>query len=56
MKRQISLIFTASLAFVGGSALAGQTEDLASTCNACHGLNGVSVSPSMPSIGGLSET
>jgi len=36
-------------------ALAGPTEDLASTCNACHGLNGVSVGPTMPSIGGLPE-
>ena len=36
-------------------AFAGPTEDLASTCNACHGLNGVSVGPSMPSIGGLLE-
>ena len=36
-------------------AMAGSTEDLASTCNACHGLNGVSVGPTMPSIGGLPE-
>lgn len=36
-------------------ALAGPTEDLARTCNACHGLNGVSVGPSMPSIAGLPE-
>ena len=34
---------------------ATSTENLASTCNACHGLNGVSVGPSMPSIGGLPE-
>jgi sulfide dehydrogenase cytochrome subunit len=34
---------------------AGPTEDLAATCNACHGLNGISVGPSMPSIGGLPE-
>ena len=37
------------------TALAGPTEDLARSCNACHGLNGVSVGPSMPSIGGLPE-
>jgi sulfide dehydrogenase cytochrome subunit len=31
------------------------TENLARTCNNCHGMNGVSVGPSMPSIGGLPE-
>jgi len=34
---------------------ASPTEDLARTCNNCHGMNGVSVGPTMPSIGGLSE-
>ncbi len=34
---------------------ASPTENLASTCNACHGLNGVSAGPTMPSIGGLPE-
>jgi cytochrome subunit of sulfide dehydrogenase len=55
MKLQNALLLAASLAFVGGQAQAGPTEDLAATCNACHGLNGVSVGPNMPSIGGLSE-
>ncbi len=41
--------------FLSGAALAGATEDLARTCNGCHGLNGVSVGPSMPSIAGLPE-
>jgi sulfide dehydrogenase cytochrome subunit len=31
-------------------------EGLAITCNNCHGVNGVSVGPSMPSIGGLPES
>jgi len=44
------------IGFAATPVLAGPTEDLARTCNACHGLNGVSVGPSMPSIGGLSET
>lgn len=35
---------------------ANPTESLAATCNNCHGVNGVSVGPSMPSIGGLPET
>lgn len=30
-------------------------EALASTCNNCHGVNGVSAGPTMPSIGGLPE-
>lgn len=30
-------------------------EALAATCNNCHGVNGVSVGPSMPSIAGLPE-
>ncbi len=45
----------AAFALAATPALAGPTEDLARTCNACHGLNGVSVGPSMPSIGGLPE-
>jgi cytochrome subunit of sulfide dehydrogenase len=38
------------------SAHAGDgIEPLANTCNNCHGVNGVSVGKSMPSIGGLPE-
>ena len=33
-----------------------KTAALADTCNNCHGVNGVSVGESMPSIGGLPET
>jgi sulfide dehydrogenase cytochrome subunit len=40
---------------VSALAHAGPTEDLARSCNSCHGLNGVSVGPTMPSIGGLPE-
>lgn len=32
-----------------------KTAALADTCNNCHGVNGVSVGESMPSIGGLPE-
>jgi sulfide dehydrogenase cytochrome subunit len=49
------LIALATLGLASLSAHAGPTEDLARTCNACHGLNGVSVGPSMPSIAGLPE-
>ncbi len=50
------LITLAALGLAAHPVLAaGPTEDLARTCNNCHGMNGVSVGPSMPSIGGLSE-
>lgn len=41
--------------FMGASYAADPIEALANTCNNCHGVNGVSVGPSMPSIGGLPE-
>lgn len=51
-----SLALLASLFVLGAQpALADKTENLARSCNSCHGLNGVSVGPNMPSIGGLSE-
>ncbi len=51
-----SLALLAGLLTVGMQpALADETEDLARSCNSCHGFNGVSVGPNMPSIGGLSE-
>jgi len=53
--RSSVLIALAALGLAAQPALAGPTEDLARTCNACHGVNGVSVGPSMPSIGGLPE-
>jgi len=50
------LMALVTIGLAASSAHAGMpTEDLASTCNACHGLNGVSVGPTMPSIGGLPE-
>lgn len=50
------VIFGMILAGVMGSAIAeNKTEALANTCNNCHGVDGVSVGPSMPSIGGLPE-
>ncbi len=49
------LIALATLGLASLSAHAGPTEDLARTCNACHGLNGVSVGPNMPNIAGLPE-
>lgn len=60
MKKTIGGACALALCLVGGvigaPAMAGPTEDLARSCNTCHGMNGVSVGPSMPSIGGLSET
>lgn len=37
------------------SMAADPIDNLARTCNNCHGVNGVSAGPSMPSIGGQSE-
>ena len=43
-----------AFACLSGTALArGDIEILARTCNGCHGVGGVSVGTSMPSIGGL---
>lgn len=53
--RSSMMIALAALGLAAQPALAGPTEDLARTCNACHGVNGVSVGPSMPSIAGLPE-
>ena len=52
---KLSLFALLAAGLFAASAQAGPTKDLARTCNACHGVNGVSVGPSMPSIGGLSE-
>jgi cytochrome c553 len=41
------------LVLAGPALAAGNIDLLARTCNNCHGLNGVSVGTSMPSIGGL---
>jgi cytochrome subunit of sulfide dehydrogenase len=56
MHRKSRLALLVCLGLTAFSAQAATpTENLASTCNACHGLNGVSVGPNMPSIGGLPE-
>jgi cytochrome c553 len=47
-----------ALALLGLSATAAARDDievLARTCNGCHGVGGVSVGLSMPSIGGLPQ-
>jgi cytochrome subunit of sulfide dehydrogenase len=43
------------LAAAGSALAADPIEGLARTCNNCHGINGVSAGPTIPSIGGLSE-
>jgi cytochrome c553 len=52
----IGLIAASAIQAAGTHAADAKTENLANTCNACHGMNGVSVGPNMPSIGGLSES
>jgi cytochrome subunit of sulfide dehydrogenase len=55
MHRKSALALFACLSLSALPTFATPTEDLARTCNGCHGVNGVSVGPSMPSIGGLPE-
>ncbi len=55
MKQKTLLLAAIALAATG-AVHADPTEGLANTCNNCHGANGVSVGPSMPSIGGLPES
>ncbi len=48
------VLLALALAGLTGTAIArGDIEILARTCNNCHGVGGVSVGTSMPSIGGL---
>lgn len=56
-KSTLALIMGLSLITLPASlpAFAGPTDDLARSCNSCHGIDGVSVGPNMPSIGGLPE-
>lgn len=56
MKNSLTMAVLAAGFAIAGVSAAGDIEPLARTCNNCHGMNGVSVGPSMPSIGGLSET
>lgn len=56
MRNRLKVAILAAGLAVSGVSVAGNIEALANTCNNCHGMNGVSVGPSMPSIGGLSET
>lgn len=56
MRNRLKVAILATGLAVSGVSFAGNIEALANTCNNCHGMNGVSVGPSMPSIGGLSET
>lgn len=41
--------------FMTTSQASDSVEALANTCNNCHGVDGVSVGPNMPTIGGLPE-
>jgi sulfide dehydrogenase cytochrome subunit len=48
-----SILALALSVFAGTAAARSDIEPLARTCNGCHGLQGVSAGPTMPSIGGL---
>jgi sulfide dehydrogenase cytochrome subunit len=56
MKQRSLLLAVIGLAIGTAHADDAKIEALARSCNSCHGLNGVSVGPTMPSIGGLSES
>lgn len=56
MQKIVLLTAFASCLLVANSAQAEvNITGLANSCNNCHGVNGVSVGPNMPSIGGLPE-
>ncbi len=56
MSRLTPLLAALVVAASSATAATGiNLEGLARTCNNCHGVNGVSVGQSMPSIAGLSE-
>lgn len=55
MKHRTLLVILGVATIGAAHAADPNIEALARSCNSCHGLNGVSVGPSMPSIGGLSE-
>ena len=50
-----AVLGTLLLGVLGTAHAADPIEALANTCNNCHGVNGVSVGPNMPSIGGQPE-
>lgn len=50
-----SLLILAMLGAAGTASARPNVEVLARTCNNCHGVGGVSVGVSMPSIGGLPQ-
>lgn len=52
-----TLVMAAALSALCATAAQadGRIEALATSCNNCHGMNGVSVGPSIPSIAGQSE-
>lgn len=55
MRNSLMMAVMAAGLVATGVCAAGPIEGLARTCNNCHGMNGVSEGPSMPSIGGLPE-
>lgn len=42
--------------FLGAAQAADKVGEIAATCNGCHGANGVSENPSVPSISGQHES
>lgn len=55
MRNRLMMAVMAAGLVATGVCAADPIDGLARTCNNCHGMNGVSVGPTMPSIGGLPE-
>ena len=47
------LVASANVAIAGGNAAAGKAK--AATCNACHGVKGISAIPTYPNLAGQKE-
>jgi sulfide dehydrogenase cytochrome subunit len=56
MRYRIILGAVLAVGLMGSAYAEDKTEALAYTCDNCHGVNGVSVGPNMPTIGGLPES
>ena len=58
MRHKISLstvVVTLGLTFSTSAAMADRATMLANTCAGCHGTNGVSTGPAIPTIAGMAE-
>lgn len=55
MHHRVAGLAAFAFCVAAGMAQAADIEGLAATCHSCHGIDGASVGPSMPSIAGQNE-